>query len=260
YNKQTTILQRWGHKVRSNTRTVGKLLVCCWRGDCRLQTSELFYQSCSDDQGFDQNYAGIFHFDFWWYGNWKEVIIDDYLPTNGYRPIYGRNRSQPDEFWTCLLEKAYAKLHRCYEALDGGKLQDALVDLTGGISEVIDLEDKSKVSKSLYDILWKSFHMQTMMGCSIKRPKGATASEIEKSNGLYIGHAYSVTSFAVVSSFSYTVNHCMVQARNLRSSVDKMLVSSRKDFYAHQVQSPMEAPYDDGPMTLKSLNTDLLYK
>jgi len=54
-------------------------------------------------------FEGIFHFNFWWYGRWTEVIVDDYLPTDGYRLIYGRNKGQSDEFWAALLEKAYAK-------------------------------------------------------------------------------------------------------------------------------------------------------
>jgi hypothetical protein len=33
------------------------------------------------------------------------------------------------------MEKAYAKLHGCYENLNGGKMNEALVDLTGGCSE-----------------------------------------------------------------------------------------------------------------------------
>ena len=58
---------------------------------------------------FVKIYIGIFHFNFWWYGRWVEVIIDDFLPTDGYRLIYGRNREEPNEFWAALLEKAYAK-------------------------------------------------------------------------------------------------------------------------------------------------------
>jgi hypothetical protein len=39
-----------------------------------------------------------------------------------------------------LIEKAYAKLHGCYESLNGGLLDDGLVDLTGLVAEKINIE------------------------------------------------------------------------------------------------------------------------
>ena len=63
------------------------------------------------------------------------VIIDDRIPTqempNGKEVPYFARCSNPHLFWISLVEKAYAKLHGRYFALDGGSTDEALEDLLG---------------------------------------------------------------------------------------------------------------------------------
>ncbi len=59
----------------------------------------------------DSDYTGAFHFRFWIYGDWKDVVIDDYLPVGpDDNLIFSGNRETRNEFWCALLEKAYAKV------------------------------------------------------------------------------------------------------------------------------------------------------
>jgi hypothetical protein len=70
------------------------------------------------------------------FGEWVEVVIDDKLPTINGNLIYLK-AEDPNEFWSPLLEKAYAKFYGSYTALVGGHARDASVDFTVIIPEII---------------------------------------------------------------------------------------------------------------------------
>ncbi|XP_041364338.1 calpain-8-like [Gigantopelta aegis] len=152
---------------------------------------KLFERVVPLNQSFDHNYAGIFRFHFWQYGEWKEVVVDDRLPTRHGKLIYAANRKETNEFWCPLLEKAYAKLYGCYEAIDGGWIHDALVDMTGGISELIEMQEGISLDE-LRTTLFSKEKMNTLMGGAIDNKPGSRHREAQRKNGLIEGHAYSI--------------------------------------------------------------------
>ncbi|GMS96327.1 hypothetical protein PENTCL1PPCAC_18502 [Pristionchus entomophagus] len=170
-------------------------------GDCWLLAAvanltlrdELFYRVVPPDQSFTENYAGIFHFQFWRYGKWVDVVIDDMLPTvNG--KLYYMHSAEHNEFWSALLEKAYAKLYGSYENLEGGSTAEALEDFTGGLTESFDL--KKTEAQTILAMLVRGFQMGSLFGCSIAADPNI--KEAICPNGLVRGHAYSITALHTV--------------------------------------------------------------
>jgi hypothetical protein len=53
---------------------------------------------------------GVYHFRFWYYGDWADVVVDDFLPTTlTNHLLFCHNAINRNEFWSCLAEKAFAK-------------------------------------------------------------------------------------------------------------------------------------------------------
>ena len=107
--------------------------------------------------------------------------MDDYLPLK-HGKIFLTTSDETNEFWPALLEKAYAKIHGCYLALDGGFEEDAFLDFTGTCIEYLSGEE-DLAPKKIFKTLHKADQLRALMSCSFKNDQ----------NGLISGHAYSIT-------------------------------------------------------------------
>ncbi|PAA62468.1 hypothetical protein BOX15_Mlig002403g1, partial [Macrostomum lignano] len=142
-----------------------------------------------------QGYCGVFRFRFFRFGRWVEVLVDDRLPTRQGELVYIHSASQR-EFWSALVEKAYAKLFGCYESLSGGLIGDALDDFTGGMSESFNLNRvKPESLRGVPRYLFQAFDRNSLVGAGIldnKGPGTVTLTGRILPNGLVAGHAYTI--------------------------------------------------------------------
>uniref|UniRef100_A0A0D2YDT5 Calpain catalytic domain-containing protein n=1 Tax=Fusarium oxysporum (strain Fo5176) TaxID=660025 RepID=A0A0D2YDT5_FUSOF len=152
-------------------------------------------------------YGFVFHRD----GAWISTVVDDNLylkepdfdnetyDATGSKARHYRKQKQsnsealffakcidPNETWLPLLEKAFAKVHGDYQALDGGWAGIAMEDLTGGVATVIatnSILDKERLWRELLScgIVGGEFLFTLSSGPGFKHR-----------NGIVLSHTYSI--------------------------------------------------------------------
>ena len=168
-------------------------------------------------------YGFVFHRD----GEWQQTIVDDklYLKAPDYdeaqdervvwddinrvdseeeyrkahqtgsRALYFAQCSDENETWLPLLEKAYAKAHGDYGAIDGGFTGEAVEDLTGGVTTEIystDILDKEAFWRDELMHVNKEFLFGCATGFYSNWLDPTGKNDDRDLNGIDTGHAYSI--------------------------------------------------------------------
>ena len=149
---------------------------------------DLLYNLFVSDEYADQ---GIYVVQVFKNGEWVPVMVDDRIPVDiiSSRPLFARC-GDPNEIWLLILEKAYAKVHGCYEALSGGQTDYALRDFTGGIPMQFNLAGNQSEGHWTRMTNKITAGHQVLLGTACVN---ASASiEAELGLGILQNHAYSI--------------------------------------------------------------------
>ena len=132
-------------------------------------------------------------------GQWETVIVDDYFPCLADNQSDGlssgaafAHSNHMEETWIALLEKAFAKYHGSYAALEQGFTHLAMEELTGGEADAISiaLASRGANKRVFWSKLMKYKRNRYLMGAGSVAADNAD-KELQDT-GLVFGAVYTI--------------------------------------------------------------------
>mmetsp|Transcript_32355 Transcript_32355/g.54541 ORF Transcript_32355/g.54541 Transcript_32355/m.54541 type:complete len:832 (+) Transcript_32355:47-2542(+) len=145
---------------------------------------------------------GLYTLKFHKAGKWRYVHVDDRIPSRQSGNVNFARNHNPNETFAMLLEKAYAKLHGCYEAVANGLIEKTLHELTCSAAvQSLRLETLSSraVCDEIWDQLEKAIGEGKLIGCGRFIPD-PYAENPAKRQGLVLGTMYQVMDVCISSA------------------------------------------------------------
>lgn len=116
-----------------------------------------------------------------------------------------------------ILEKAYAKIHLSYENIEGGRPEQALVDLTNGVPEVISFKSKEFGKMKNDGSFWQKIMQASNEGHLMCASSNQASDTFQNELGIVEGHAYSILDVQEVSVY-LTSMQCLCRLTTINSS------------------------------------------
>ncbi|KAK5638894.1 hypothetical protein RI129_013189 [Pyrocoelia pectoralis] len=126
-------------------------------------------------------------------GHWTTVLIDDFVPCDKWGQLLYCEATRK-QLWIPLIEKAAAKIHGCFEALEIGSTLEGLATLTGAPCESVQLQPSEDECDT--DLIWARLlsarQAMFLMGASCGGGILNIDADEYKRKGLHPKHSYSL--------------------------------------------------------------------